>query len=92
MEWTVFSDDIEEVFTKKELEKAPLLEPQKFQPPATWNETILQGDEENLVMGAMQRIADKVNKEGFSKLAGFTVYCLLPNYWTLSTNFNKLHS
>ena len=68
MEWTVFSDDIEEVFTKKELEKAPLMEPEQFKPPATWNETQLQGDQEQLVMGSMQRIADKVT----------LIYSLLP--------------
>ena len=60
MEWTAFSDDIEEVFTKKELEKAPLMEPEQFKPPATWNETQLQDDQEQLVMGSMQCIADKV--------------------------------
>ena len=61
VEWTAFSDDIEDVFTRKELEKAPLLEPAQFIPPPTWNETQLEGDQEQLVLGSMQRIADKVS-------------------------------
>ena len=53
-------DDIEEIFTKKNLEKTPLQEVTQFQPPVKWRENKLS-DEMNLILDkCMTRLAEKV--------------------------------
>ncbi len=60
MEWLPFSDDVEQVFTQKELEKAPLIEPEQFKPQVEWTLNQLDEKQEQLLMQCMARIADKV--------------------------------
>ncbi len=69
MEWLPFSDEIEKVFTEKELEKAPLIEPEPFKPQVEWTLNQLDDKQEELLAQCMARIADKVSdlfiEEGF---------------------------
>ena len=55
-----FSDEIESIFTTKELEKAPLLHVEQFEPPVDWERNQLTDEEAESCLNALARIAEKV--------------------------------
>ena len=61
IEYLAFSDAIEAIFTTKELEKMPLLEPRQFKPAPDDNFQPLTGPAlENMLDECISRIAEKV--------------------------------
>lgn len=60
MDWVRFSDDVESIFTTKDLEKAPLLEIDQLRPPVDWQMNQMDEEETALCMGALKRLAEKV--------------------------------
>ena len=58
--YVAFSDDVESVFTTKNLEKAPLLQAQQFQPPQEWDQKNLSPEMESILFNCMDRLAEKV--------------------------------
>ena len=62
VEYVKFSDDIERIFTTKELEKMPLLEVEQFKPQADSTQPIVMTPEmEQSLNVCMNRVAEKVN-------------------------------
>ena len=59
-DWLRFSDEVESIFTTKELEKAPLLEVSQFRPQEEWTTNALNEELDPLFINCMNRIADKV--------------------------------
>ena len=60
VEYQQFSDDVESIFTTKNLEKAPLLDVEQFQPPEEWQQNQLEPDMEDMVTKCMERLAEQV--------------------------------
>lgn len=60
-EYTQFCDEVESIFTFKELEKAPLQEVVPFKPPEEWKQNAFKDAEEQQTFeNAMYKIAEKV--------------------------------
>ena len=60
VEYTKLVDDIESIFTTKDLEKAPLLEPEVFQPPEPETVKMLDPENEAILQRSMRRLAEQV--------------------------------
>lgn len=60
IEYLRFSDDIESIFTTKNLEKAPLLEVEQFVPDVESQHNQLRQDEEQTIVTCLTRLAEKV--------------------------------
>lgn len=61
MEYLRFSDEVESIFTLKNLEKEPLVTPVQFKPPAEVEQNVLSDDEERMLMATMGRLAERVS-------------------------------
>lgn len=55
-----FSDEVESIFTTKQLEKAPLLDVEQFQPPVDWQMNKMSDADSETCVGALKRLAEKV--------------------------------
>ena len=55
-----FSDEIESVFTRKDLEKTPTAEVVQFVPPVGVNMYVLSPEEEQTLQKTMHRLAERV--------------------------------
>ncbi|XP_071105662.1 EF-hand calcium-binding domain-containing protein 6-like [Haliotis cracherodii] len=62
IDYLAFSDELESIFTVKDLEKAPLQETVQFQPPVEWELNVLPADSEAKFQACMAKIAEKVRK------------------------------
>lgn len=60
VDWMRFSDEIESIFTTKELEKAPLLDVEPFKPPVDWQMNSMSEEESKICLDALARLAEKV--------------------------------
>ena len=60
MEYMRFSDEIESVFTRKDLEKTPTAEVVQFVPPVGVNMYVLSPEEEQTLQKTMHRLAERV--------------------------------
>ena len=56
-----FSDEIESIFTRKDLEKTPTAEVQQFVPPVEVNMNIVSPEEEQILQKTMHRLAERVS-------------------------------
>ena len=55
-----FSDEVEFIFTHKNLEKTPTAEVQQFVPPVEVDLNILSPEEEQILQKTMHRLAERV--------------------------------
>jgi len=55
-----FSDDVESIFTHKDLEKTPTAEVQQFVPPMEVGTDVLSPEEEQILQKTMHRLAERV--------------------------------
>ena len=62
VDWVRFSDEIESIFTTKQLEKAPLLEVEQFKPCVDWQMNKMNEQDEEIATGALKRLAEKVKE------------------------------
>lgn len=60
VDWVRFSDEVESIFTTKQLEKAPLLTVEQFKPPVDWQMNKMSDEESEICEGALKRLAEKV--------------------------------
>ena len=60
VEYVVFCDLIESVFTLKNLEKAPQVTPVQYQPPVEVDQNVLSPEADAILQPTMQRLAEKV--------------------------------
>ena len=65
-----FSDEVESVFTHKNLEKTPTAEVQQFVPPVEVDLNILSPEEEQILQKTMHRLAERVRSESGKKGEG----------------------
>ena len=64
VEYVVFCDLIESVFTLKNLEKAPQVTPVQYQPPVEVDQNVLSPEADAILQPTMQRLAEKVCIQG----------------------------
>ena len=55
-----FSDEVESIFTRKDLEKTPTADVQQFVPPVEVNMNVLSPEEEQILQKTMHRLAERV--------------------------------
>ena len=60
VEYLVFSDLVESIFTLKNLEKNPLVTPQQFKPAVQVEKNVLTPGEKQILERVVQRLALKV--------------------------------
>ena len=60
MDYMRFSDDVESIFTHKDLEKTPTAEVQQFVPPMEVGMDDLSPEEEQILQKTMHRLAERV--------------------------------
>ena len=60
MDYMRFSDDVESIFTHKDLEKTPTAEVQQFVPPMEVGTDVLSPEEEQILQKTMHRLAERV--------------------------------
>lgn len=78
LEYTQFCDEVESIFTFKELEKAPLQEVVPFKPPEEWKQNAFKDAEEQQTFeNAMYKIAEKVWYFSLSLLISPSFYLFL---------------
>ena len=58
-----FSDEVESVFTRKNLEKTPTAEVMQYVPPAGVNMSVLSPEEEQTLQKTMHRLAERVSRK-----------------------------
>ena len=63
MNYMQFSDEVESIFTHKNLEKTPTAEVQQFIPPVEVDLNILSPEEEQILQKTMHRLAERVRSE-----------------------------
>ena len=63
MEYVVFCDEIESIFTLKNLEKAPRVTPKQYKPPIEVDQNELPPEAEAILGRTLQRLAEKVSGE-----------------------------
>ena len=68
VDYMSFTTDVESVFTVKEMEKAPLLEPERFKPPDDWSENQLSKDYEGYARNALNKMAERVTMPSVSAI------------------------
>ena len=61
MDYMRFSDEIESIFTRKNLEKTPTAEVVQFVPPVGVNMYVLSPEEEQTLQKTMHRLAERVS-------------------------------
>jgi len=60
VDYMQFSDDVESIFTHKDLEKTPTAEVQQFVPPMEVGMDVLSPEEEQILQKTMHRLAERV--------------------------------
>lgn len=60
VDYMQFSDEVESIFTQKDLEKNPTAEVQQFVPPVEVDLNVLSPEEEQILQKTMHRLAEKV--------------------------------
>ena len=63
MDYMQFSDEVESIFTHKNLEKTPTAEVQQFVPPVEVDLNILSPEEEQILQKTMHRLAERVRRK-----------------------------
>ena len=86
--YVAFSDDIEAIFTTKDLEKAPLLEVEPYKPPVEWEQNNLSPEMEGLVLKCLERLAEQVWRDEVT-LANTTIVLTHCPLWYFNEFFNK---
>lgn len=60
--YLAFQDEIESIFTVKNLDKTPLVTPLQFKPPIEWKQNELSSEGEIVFKRAMERVSEHVRK------------------------------
>jgi len=87
-----FSDDIESIFTTKNLEKAPLLAVSQFRPPEEWELNKLDDEMESLLMNSIGRLAEQVRKNRIQLFPLFEDYDRVHNGTVSRSQFRRVLS
>ncbi|XP_060063466.1 uncharacterized protein LOC132543930 [Ylistrum balloti] len=92
VDYVRFSDEMESIFTFKELEKAPLQNPVQFKPPQEWALNKLEGENQVKWQACMNRIAEKVRKHQMQLFPLFEDYDRVHNGTVSRSQFRRVLS
>ncbi|XP_013383058.1 uncharacterized protein LOC106153608 [Lingula anatina] len=92
VEYLKFSDEMESVFTTKELEKAPMLDVEQFKPPVEWEQNQLLPEAEEMAKRCMDRLAEKVRKHRMQLFPLFEDYDRVHNGTVSRSQFRRVLS
>ena len=81
VDYLKFCDEVESIFTTKELEKRPLEDVVQFKPPEEWERNKLPVDQQNRFRACMERLSDKVTS--LTSIENISVLILLFDTFTL---------
>ncbi|KAI8521606.1 hypothetical protein Bbelb_013600 [Branchiostoma belcheri] len=90
VEYLRFSDEVESIFTIKELEKMPEVTPQQFKPPVEWQLNVLSEENEAMVKVTMERIAEKVKKHRMQLFPPFEDFDRVNNGTVSRSQFKRV--
>ncbi|XP_064635375.1 uncharacterized protein LOC135492703 isoform X2 [Lineus longissimus] len=92
IDYRAFSDEIESVFTKKNLEKSPLISPVQFKPPVEWEQNHLDPETEACLNRCIERVAEKVGKTRMQLFPLFEDYDRVHNGTVSRSQFRRVLS
>ncbi|CAG2250812.1 unnamed protein product [Mytilus edulis] len=90
VDYVKFCDDVESIFTFKELEKAPLQEVVQFKPPEEWELNKLEPEAESMFSMCMDRISEKVRKHRMQLYPLFEDYDRVHNGTVSRSQFRRV--
>ncbi|XP_063445753.1 uncharacterized protein LOC134725669 [Mytilus trossulus] len=92
VDYVKFCDDVESIFTFKELEKAPLQEVVQFKPPEEWELNKLEPEAESMFSMCVDRISEKVRKHRMQLYPLFEDYDRVHNGTVSRSQFRRVLS
>nr|XP_054773761.1 uncharacterized protein LOC129281858 [Lytechinus pictus] len=92
VEWLLFSDHVESIFTLKNLEKDPLITPEQFKPAVQVEKNVLTSVEENILANTVERLAQKVHKGRIQLYPLFEDYDRVHNGTVSQSQFRRVLS
>ena len=90
--YVAFSDEIESIFTLKNLEKNPLTTPTPFKPPVEWQQNTLSEEEDIVYNMTMNRVAEQVRKTRTQLFPLFEDYDRVHNGTVSQSQFHRVLS
>ncbi|KAK3583614.1 hypothetical protein CHS0354_039437 [Potamilus streckersoni] len=90
VDYLKFCDEIESIFTTKELEKAPLQDVVQFKPPEEWTLNKLDEESRQKFTDCMKRIAEKVRKHQMQLFPLFEDYDRVHNGTVSRSQFRRV--
>lgn len=85
-----FCDEVESIFTTKELEKRPLEDVTQFKPPEEWERNKLPADQQNRFESCMERLSEKVRKHQMQLFPLFEDYDRVHNGTVSRSQFRRV--
>jgi len=92
IDYMAFSDEVETVFTVKNLEKNPIVTPIQFKPAEEWEQNVLSEDAEIVYNLAMSRVAEHVRKTRTQLFPLFEDYDRVHNGTVSRSQFRRVLS
>ncbi|KAK7507459.1 hypothetical protein BaRGS_00001394 [Batillaria attramentaria] len=87
-----FCDEIESIFTTKELEKTPLEQVDQFKPPVEWELNALKPEQAEKFMRCMTKIKEKVRKHRMQLFPLFEDFDRVHNGYVSKSQFHRVLS
>ncbi|XP_072165025.1 uncharacterized protein [Diadema setosum] len=87
-----FNNEVESIFTLKNLEKAPLVTPQQFKPAVQVEKNVLNPGEEEILASVVERLAQKVRKGRIQLYPLFEDYDRVHNGTVSRSQFRRVLS
>ncbi|KAL5019414.1 hypothetical protein ScPMuIL_005136 [Solemya velum] len=92
VDYLKFCDEVESIFTTKELEKKPLQEVVQFRPPEEWQLNKLEPEAEETFQLCMERLTEKVRKHRMQLFPLFEDYDRVHNGTVSRSQFRRVLS
>ncbi|XP_053393487.1 uncharacterized protein LOC123564874 [Mercenaria mercenaria] len=90
VDYLKFCDEVESIFTTKELEKRPLEDVVQFKPPEEWERNKLPVDQQNRFKSCMERLSEKVRKHQMQLFPLFEDYDRVHNGTVSRSQFRRV--
>lgn len=90
VEYLKFCDEVESIFTTKELEKRPLEDVIQFKPPEEWERNKLPADQQSRFKSCMERLSEKVRKHRMQLFPLFEDYDRVHNGTVSRSQFRRV--
>ncbi|XP_033106808.1 uncharacterized protein LOC117108769 [Anneissia japonica] len=92
VQYLLFCDEVESIFTLKHLEKTPLVTPMQFKPPVEVDQNVLSEEAEAMLMRTMRRLAEKVRQRQMQLFPLFEDYDRVHNGTVSRSQLNRVLS